>query len=68
MALRSCAPGAPIKYSQIPARGCLGVFGASIQRPRRIRNWTIKSNKLPTMFPTRKKKEHYLIGQSQILI
>ena len=42
------------KYSQIPVRGCLGVFGASIQRPRRIRNWTIKGNKLPTMFLTRK--------------
>ena len=44
MALRSRARGAPMKYSKIPVRGCLGVFGASIQRPRRIRNWTIKGN------------------------
>jgi len=56
MALRSRARGAPMKYSQIPARGCLGVLGASIQRPRRIRNWTSKSNKLPTMFLKKKKK------------
>ena len=54
MALRSRARGAPVKYSQIPVIGCLGVFDASIQRPRRIRNWTIKGNKLPTMFLTRK--------------
>ena len=54
MALRSRARGAPVKYSQIPVIGCLGVFDASIQRPRRIRNWTIKGNKLPAMFLTRK--------------
>ena len=54
MALRLRARGAPVKYSQIPVIGCLGVFDASIQRPRRIRNWTIKGNKLPTMFLTRK--------------